>query len=109
MDKGRPMTASKAGHNKSTYSFTFRVAGANDIDDRLEDAIYGGGIGDALLRMSGGKVFLDFDREGDSFVNAVQSAMRDVERCASWLRVEAIEADDLNSDAFASDHELASA
>jgi hypothetical protein len=43
---------------------------------------YGGDVNEALLRMSEGEVFLDFDHEADSFIAAVQSAMRDVERCA---------------------------
>lgn len=74
----------------SVHLFSMRVAGAGDVDDRPEDVIYRGGVNGALLSVSGAKLLLDFDREGDSFVAAVQSAMLDVERRAAWRRNEAL-------------------
>lgn len=70
-----------------THSFTLILSGAEDLTDKLEKAIYGGGCGDALLGMTEGQIFLDFDREAKSLGEAIVSAIRQVESLSLGLRV----------------------
>ena len=57
-------------------TFTLEVAGIDPNRDGFEDALYDAGCTDALIAVIDGKVFLDFDREGPSFQQAVNSARR---------------------------------
>lgn len=56
------------------HTFTLEVAGIDTTRGDYEDALYDAGCRDALIAVVGGKVFLDFDREGPSFEQAVNSA-----------------------------------
>jgi hypothetical protein len=62
------------------HSFTLHVAGISVEGDRYEDALFEAGCDDALVGVLGGEIFLDFDREAPSFDEAVNSAVKNVER-----------------------------
>jgi hypothetical protein len=62
------------------FSFTLQVAGIDTESDDYEDAFYGKSCDDALVTVIGGTMFLDFDREAESYDSAVTSAIRDVEQ-----------------------------
>ncbi len=72
--------------NTDTYSFTLILSGVEDITPELENGIYGGGCDDALLGMTEGAIFLDFDREAGSLMEAITSAIKQVEN-APGLRL----------------------
>ncbi|HVC57205.1 MAG TPA: hypothetical protein VND95_14705 [Stellaceae bacterium] len=67
-----------------THAFTLRVSGI-DITGNYEDRLYEAGCDDALVAVVGGKLRLDFDREGASFEAAVNAARRDVERAGGHV------------------------
>ena len=76
---------------KKVHSFTVCLSGIDEIHDDLEDSIYGGGIDDALLRSAAGKVLLDFSREAGSMLDAIGSAIRDLESRGlqlAWIKSE---------------------
>ncbi len=73
--------------NTDTYSFILILSGADDITDELTKAIYDGGCDDALLGMTEGQLFLDFDREATSLSEAIKSAIKDVESIPLGLKV----------------------
>jgi hypothetical protein len=56
------------------HMFTLEVEGIDTTRGSYEDALYDAGCRDALIAVIDGKVFLDFDREGPSFQQAVISA-----------------------------------
>jgi hypothetical protein len=56
------------------HTFTLRVAGIDPARGDYEDRLYKAGCGDALIAVIDGVVYLDFDREGPSFEQAVVSA-----------------------------------
>jgi hypothetical protein len=60
-------------------TFTLEVAGIDPNQDGFQDVLYEAGCTDALIAVVDGKVFLDFDREGPSFQQAVNSARNAVE------------------------------
>jgi hypothetical protein len=63
-----------------TYSFTLHVTGINTRSENYEGALYDAGCGDALVAVIDDTLYLDFDRDASSYVDAVKSATRDVEK-----------------------------
>ena len=66
--------------DKTTFEFTLILGGISGISEDLENAIYGGKCDDALLGLQDGEVFLDFSRESETLINAIMTAIIDVER-----------------------------
>jgi hypothetical protein len=62
------------------FSFTLQVAGVDIKKDNFEDVFYGRDCDDALVSVVDGNLFLDFDREAESYETAVASATRDIEK-----------------------------
>lgn len=63
----------------AVYSFTIKALGIGIEEDNYESAFYENNCKDALVIVTNGEVFLDFQREANSFTSAVRSAVRDVE------------------------------
>lgn len=80
---------------KETFSFTLVLAGVTEVTEDLENALFEAGCDDALLGMRDGVLFLDFDREGPSWAEAILSAIADVQRSDGNAWVARIEPDDL--------------
>ncbi|HEY5312569.1 MAG TPA: hypothetical protein VIK18_08615 [Pirellulales bacterium] len=70
-----------------TYSFTLLLSGLDQITDEVERAVYSAGCDDALLGTTDGQAFLNFDRQARSMVEAIQSAIKDVERSGIGIKV----------------------
>lgn len=60
------------------FQFTLILKNVDENTPQLEDHLYEAGCDDALINYRGGAVFLDFDREADSFEEAVISAIKNV-------------------------------
>lgn len=69
------------------HMFTLQVSGIDTSRD-YENSLYDAGCGDALIAVVDGVVFLDFDREGSTFQQAVKSATEAV--AAAGGRVERV-------------------
>ena len=82
-----PKPAQEVDHAKATFSFSLLISGIDEITDALEDALYGGACDDALISQVEGRIYLDFDREAESWTTAIMSAIEDVENCGLDLRV----------------------
>jgi hypothetical protein len=82
-----PTPIDGTNEQKTTYAFTLLIAGVREVTDELEDALYGGSCRDALLSQVAGHIYLDFDREAESWTAAIMSAIEDVEGCGMKLRV----------------------
>lgn len=79
-----------------TYEFTLVLAGIDDFDDQLVDQIFEAGCDDASLLSRNGVVYLDFDREAESFTEAIWSAIKQVETIQDpKIRVDSVQPDDL--------------
>jgi hypothetical protein len=63
-----------------TYRFTIEVSGLDPDQELLESRFYGNGVEDALVYVSGGHLFLAFDREAPDEKTAVLSAREDIVR-----------------------------
>jgi predicted DNA-binding transcriptional regulator AlpA len=72
---------------------------AQDRGEAVADALYGRGFDDAILSTRDGITRLAFDRQADSLLQAVLSAIQDVETAlaGSGVRIARIEPDDLVS------------
>lgn len=82
------MTAKPKTHRARTiYSFTLRVAGVHELDEKLEDALFEAGCDDALLSTREGELQIAFDREADNLLAAVVSAINDVEGAGLGLKI----------------------
>jgi hypothetical protein len=77
------------------HSFTLFLSGANVLNDERLDALYEAGCDDALFGARDGAQYGAFDREADSFSEALASAIRDVTSTVRGLRVVRIEPDEL--------------
>jgi len=62
-----------------------QVAGIDPDRDGFEDAFYGKDCDDALIAVVNGTLFLDFDREAESYESAVASATRDIGRAGGTV------------------------
>jgi hypothetical protein len=62
-----------------SYSFTLEVSGIDTRRENYENALYETGCDDALVAVVDGTLFLDFQRDGSSFAEAVKSASHDIE------------------------------
>jgi hypothetical protein len=78
-----------------TYNFTLVLSGKNEPSEDLENVLFEAGCDDATLYFRNGIPYLDFDRETNSFEEAVISAIQQVEEAQSGLKVERVEPDDL--------------
>lgn len=73
----------------SSYEFTIVATGLPIDNDDWMDRFYESGCDDALVGLQRGLFVLDFDRDADSLIEAVQSACADVERAgAAIVRIE---------------------
>lgn len=74
-----------------TYNFTIILSGVTEPSDELEHALFEANCDDAILFFRDRVGYLEFDRESDSFAQAVLSAIIDVEKAeinVKPLRVE---------------------
>jgi predicted DNA-binding transcriptional regulator AlpA len=71
-----------------TYHFVLWLEGVNGITEELENRVFEAGCDDALLGTYHSRPFLEFDREADSLLAAVKSALQDAAKAA--LSVERI-------------------
>lgn len=62
----------------STYTFTLILTNPSAVTPEFEDAVFEAGCADAALGQRSGVVYLQFDREAASFLDAVLSAIQDV-------------------------------
>jgi hypothetical protein len=77
------------------FEFTLVLAGKRQLSDDLEDAIFEAGCDDATLSLRNAIAYLDFDREANSFKEAVISAIQQLENSKMSLTVERVESNDL--------------
>lgn len=74
-------------NTKTTYTFTLILDGADVTKSENLDALYEAGCDDATIGIGNGIPRADFDREAGSFVDAMFSAIHDVQRAVPGLRV----------------------
>ena len=79
----------------TTHEFSLILSGTPEMTDGVADALYGTGCDDALVSVQCGVPYVDFDRDAESFEEAVLTAIRDVERAG--VQVLRVEPDDLVS------------
>lgn len=73
----------------SYHEFTIVATGPSVNTDEWEEAFYEAGCDDATVSLQRGAFILSFDREAETFEEAVRSGCKDVERAgASILRIE---------------------
>jgi hypothetical protein len=64
---------------KLEHDFTLLIGGVDDLTQEVEDALFEAGCDDATICCRSRRIFLSFDRQGESFRAAVISASLDVE------------------------------
>lgn len=60
-----------------TYHFVLWLQGVTEITEDLENKVFEAGCDDALLGLYHSRPFLEFDRDSDSLLSAVKSAIQD--------------------------------
>ncbi len=70
-----------------TYSFTLLISRPDVDEESAANRLYASGCGDGLFSVSSGRYSIDFDREADSLVEAVDTATRDVESAGIGSKV----------------------
>lgn len=84
-----------ANSHPTIHSFTIFFEGVDVLDDEQFDALYEAGCDDALFGVRDGAHYGAFDREADSFSEALAGAVRDVTAALPGLRIVRIEPDEL--------------
>ena len=79
----------------NTYTFTLLLVPGPELNADLEDQLFIAGCDDALVGVRDDVVFLDFDRQAESPLEAILSAVEAVEAAADGLRVARVEPDEL--------------
>lgn len=64
-----------------TYNFSITLNNIKELTGKLEDALFEAGCDDALLSRTNGITSLEFYREGESLLGAVNSAIKDLKKC----------------------------
>ena len=80
----------------TTHTFTLIVDGPDVTEPPVADALFAAGCGDALLGRRDRVQFVDFDREAPELVQAIVSAIEQVES-VEGMRVLRVEPEDLVS------------
>lgn len=75
----------------SLFNFTLTLSGVTSDTPNLEDALFSAGCDDALVCFYGTAVYLEFDRVGESLVQAVLSAINNIESAGIGARVESVD------------------
>jgi hypothetical protein len=89
---GKQMSSSA---KPTIHSFTLFLSGADVLSDERLGALFEGGCDDALFGARDGAQYGAFDREADSFSEALASAIEDVSTAVPGLQVVRIEPDQL--------------
>ncbi len=74
-----------------TYGFTVVLDGLTEIPDDLAEALFEAGCDDGSPWSSEGVAAVGFDREAESFEQAVRSAIADVQKAGChvpWVKIE---------------------
>ncbi len=71
---------------EQAFDFVLALDGVHELSTPLEDALFDAGC-DATLSARAGRVTLHFTRTAPSFDDAVQSALRDVEKAHLTARL----------------------
>ncbi len=77
--------------NMTTYHFTVILAGLDEISEDLAEAVFEAGCDDGSPWSSEGVAAVAFDREAESFEQAVRLAISDVQKAGchvAWVKVE---------------------
>jgi hypothetical protein len=82
---------------KKNYTFTLLLHAADPLTEENMRALEKAGCTDALFGRRGTVFYADFDREEDSFGEAVLSAIQGVERAVRGLKVTRVEPEELVS------------
>ena len=77
----------------SGHHFVLVLSGVTESTEGLEDILFEAGCDNALIFYKKNTVYLEFDREGASFEEAVFSAIRAVEGTGIGIKVKRIEPD----------------
>lgn len=75
----------------ATYRFTVVLAGLTEVSDDLANALFEAGCDDGSPWSSQGVAAIGFDREAESFEQAVRSAIADVQKAGchvAWVKIE---------------------
>jgi len=75
--------------------FVLVLSGAREPSEELEDALYEAGCDDALLVFRNQVGYLEFERVGDNFQEAVLSALEETESAGLGISVDHVEPGDL--------------
>ena len=75
------------------FDFTLILAPSDVPMSVLEEKLFEAGCDDALLGSRDGIVFLDFTRRSSAHLDAITSAIREIEDCQAGLRVVRVEPD----------------
>jgi hypothetical protein len=78
----------------SLHTFTLILDGPTELDSGLEHAVFAAGCDDAALGRRGTTLYLEFDREAGTFLDAILSAIGEVNGIPG-IRVARIEPDEL--------------
>jgi hypothetical protein len=84
-------------NEQQTHTFVLILSEVSELDESIEKTLFEAGCDDAALGSRDGVLFLDFDRKGPSFLDAVLSGIKDVMRAG--LQAARIEPDDLVTEA----------
>jgi hypothetical protein len=85
------------GKLSKNYSFTLVLEGPNPLSPENLDALYEAGCDDALFGQRGPISYADFDRQGNSLAEVVDSAISAVESAVPSLKVIRVEPEELVS------------
>jgi len=94
--RAQTVPSPKREEEVTTYTFTLIVDGPDVTEERVIDALFAAGCGDALFGRRDLVQFADFDREAPDLAAAVVSAIDQVESVAG-MRVVRVEPEDLVS------------
>lgn len=81
----------------SKFRFRLILAGVQEINPELSDALYKATGGDIEFNMRDGVAWLEFERTGDSLRDTIMKAIKQVDQSGAGVRVVRVESDEANA------------
>ena len=81
----------------TTWEFTVRLAGVDEVSDELANALFEAGCDDGTAGSSRGIATVSFSREAASLEEAIRSAIADVQRAGCHVECVQIEREELTA------------
>ncbi|WP_287205683.1 MULTISPECIES: hypothetical protein [Alteromonadales] len=79
---------------RTNYEFSLTILGVDESTPNIDDLLYESACCDGLICYYGKAIYIDFHRKADNYLEAITSAIKDIEAAHIDARVSCVDAGD---------------